>query len=154
MLVCGLGLPLATFTTVGADDAPVGPVTFTVHAALCPVSVVNDPEIGLYDGCHANAIEGVTFTFESLEGGAISFASGADGVATASILDGAASATQVTFSADDPAGGYAYCSDQNTGTVLYDGTKLEDNAVPLFTVDASQAIVCDWYIYTDEVAAG
>ena len=98
--------------------------------------------------------EGVTFTFAGLGVAPVSFTTDADGVGTANILDGISSVTQVTLSADDPARGYAYCSDQNSGAVLYDGIKFEGGAIPLFTVDSSQAIVCDWYIYTDEVAAG
>jgi hypothetical protein len=152
VLACGLGLPLATLTTVRADDAAIGPVAFTVHAAVCPIDVVNDPNIGLYDGCHANGIEGVTFTFASLETEPVSFTTGAGGVGTGEILAGLSSATQVTLSSDDPSRGYAYCSDQNSGDVLYDGIKFEEGAVPLFTVHASQAIVCDWFIYTDGAA--
>jgi len=154
VLVCGFGLPLATFTAVQAEDAPIGPVAFTVHAAICSTEAVNDPEVGLYDACHANGAAGVIFTFASLESDPVSFTTGVDGVGSADILDGVASATQVTLSADDPTAGYAYCSDQNSGAVLYDGTKFEGGSVPLFTVDSSQAIVCDWFIFTDEVAAG
>lgn len=154
VLVCGFGLPLATFSAVQAEDAPIGPVLFTVHAAICPTDAVNDPDVGLYDACHANGVAGVTFTLSSLELEPVSFTTGAAGVGEAEILDGVSSATQVTLTADDPTAGYAYCSDQNSGAVLYDGTKFEDGAVPLFTVDSSQAIVCDWFIFTDEVAAG
>jgi len=154
VLVCGVCLPLATYSSVGADDALTGPVAFTVHAALCPLDDVNNPDIGLYDACHANTLAGVTFTFASLETDPVSFTTDANGVGSANILDGVASATQVTLSADDPAAGYAYCSDQNSGAVLYDGTKFEDGAIPLFTVDSSQAIVCDWYIFADAIAAG
>ena len=154
MLVCGLGLPLATFSTVRAEGEAIGPVVFTVHAAICPTDVVNDPNVGLYDGCHANGAAGVTFTFASLEGEPVSFTTGVDGVGSAEILDGVASATEVTLSADDPTAGYAYCADQNSGAVLYDGSKFEGGSVPLFTVDSSQAIACDWFIFTDEVAAG
>lgn len=154
VLACGLGLPLVTFSTVRADDAVPGPVTFTVHAAICPIDVVNDPNIGLYDGCHANGIGGVTFTVASLEADPVSLTTGLDGVGTGEILSGISSMTQVTLSADDPTAGYAYCSDQNSGAVLFNGTKTEAGSIPLFTVDSSQAIVCDWYIFTDVVAAG
>lgn len=152
VLACGLGLPLVTFSTVRADDAAVGPVAFTVHAAICPIDIVNDPTIGLYDGCHANGVEGLTFTFASLETEPVSFTTGAGGVGTGEILAGLSSATQVTLSSDDPSRGYAYCSDQNSGEVLYDGIKYEGGVVPLFTVYAGQAIVCDWYIYTEGAA--
>jgi hypothetical protein len=154
VLACGFGLPLAAFSTVGAEGEVTGPVAFTVHAALCPIDIVNDPNVGLYDGCHANAIEGVTFTFASLEADPVSFATDASGVGTGMILDGLVNATEVTLSADDATVGYTYCADQNTGTVLFDGARPEGGAIPLFTVDSSQAIVCDWFIYTDEVAAG
>jgi hypothetical protein len=154
VLACGLGLPLVTFTTVRADDAAIGPVAFTVHAAICPIEVVNDPNVGLYDGCHANGIGGVTFTLSSLEADPVSFTTGLDGVGTGEILNGISSLTEVTLSADDPTAGYAYCSDQNSGAVLFNGSKVEAGSIPLFTVDSSQAIVCDWYIFTDLVAAG
>jgi len=154
VLVCGACLPLATYSSVGADDAATGPVAFTVHAAVCSTDEVNDPNLGLYEACHDNGIGGVTFTFSGLGAVPVSFTTDVDGVGSANILDGVASVTQVTLSADDPAAGYAYCSDQNSGAVLYDGTKFDGGAIPLFTVDSSQAIVCDWYIFTDEVAAG
>lgn len=154
VLVCGLGLPLATLSSVRADDPATGPVAFTVHAASCSIEDVNDPSVGLYDACHANGVEGVTFTVGSLEADSVAFTTDASGVGTGSILDGLSSATQVLLSADNTAAGYAYCSDQNSGSVLYDGTRVEGGGIPLFTVDSSQAIVCDWYIYTEAVAAG
>ncbi len=154
VLVCGACLPLATSSSVGADDVLTGPVAFTVHAATCSSEDVNAPDIGLYEACHANGVGGVTFTFASLEADPVSFTTDAVGVGTAEILDGFSSATQVTLSADDSTAGYAYCSNQNSGAVLYHGTKFEGGGVPLFTVDSSQAIVCDWYITTDQVANG
>ena len=42
---------------------------------------------------------------------------------------------------------YVYCSDQVGGLVLFDGIVPTGGAAPLFTVDSSQEIVCDWYIY-------
>ena len=154
VLVCGVCLPLAISSSVRADEGLTGPVTFTVHAAACSIEDVNAPDVGLYDACHANGFAGVTFIFASLEADPVSFTTDAAGVGTAQILDGMSSATQVTLSADIPAAGYAYCSDQNSGAVLYDGTKFEGGAIPLFTVDSSQAIVCDWYIITTDVAVG
>ncbi len=154
VLVCGFCLPLVTSSSAEADDAATGPVAFTVHAAVCSTDAVNDASLSLYDACHANGIGGVTFTFAGLESEPVSFTTDASGVGSGEILGGISSVTQVTLSSDDPAAGYAYCSDQSSGAVLYDGTKFEGGGIPLFTVDSSQAIVCDWYIFTDEVAAG
>ena len=149
VLVCGFCLPLAGFSTAGAEDEVTGPVTFAVHAAACTTEEVNNPDLGLYDACHANGVEGVTFTFASLEGDPVSFTTDATGAGSAEILDGLSSVTQVTVSADDATEGYTYCADQNSGTVLYDGHRVEGGAVPLFEVDSSQTIICDWFIYSD-----
>lgn len=149
MLVCGFCVPLAMHAIVAAEESTTGPVAFTVHAALCTTDQVNDPELGLYDACHANGAEGVTFTFAGLDIEPVIFATDASGVGTGAILADLSSVSQVTLSADDTARGYTYCSDQNSGAVLFDGTRPEGGSVPLFTVDASQAIVCDWYIYID-----
>ena len=80
VMVCGFCLPLATLTTVGAEDAATGPVAFTVHAAFCPIEDVENPDVGLYEACHANALEGVTFTFASLESAPVAFTTDAAGV--------------------------------------------------------------------------
>ena len=91
---------------------------------LCTTEEVNNPVLGLYDACHGNGVEGVTFTFASLEGDPVSFTTDATGVGSAEILDGVSSVTQVTVSADDATGGYTYCADQNSGAVLFDGTRV------------------------------
>jgi hypothetical protein len=152
VLVCGFGLPLATFADAGAQAEATGPVVFTVHAASCPLEDVYS-DVGLYDACHANALEGVTFTFGSLEAAPVSFTTDAAGIGAAAILDGSTSVSQVTLSVDQAsatdAGGYVYCADQNSGTVLFDGPVNYGDIVPLFTIDNSQAVICDWFIYTD-----
>lgn len=153
VLACGFGLPLALVTSGGTLAQTTGPVAFTVHAASCPLEDVYNPDIGLYDACHANALEGVTFTFSSLEAEPISFATDAAGIGAADILDGATEATEVTLSVDPAAltgvGGYVYCADQISGSVLYDGVMINDGVIPLFTIDSSQTVICDWFIYTD-----
>jgi hypothetical protein len=162
VLVCGFGLPLATFAVAGAQAEVTGPVVFTVHASTCPIEDVYS-DVGLYDACHANVLEGATFTFGSLEAEPVSFTTDAAGIGSAEILDGSTSVSQVTLSIDPTsateAGGYVYCADQNSGSVLFDGPVGYGDIVPLFTIDNSQAVICDWFIYTDgapldEVAVG
>lgn len=155
-LICSLGLPFASLSSVRAADA-VGPVAFTVHAAYCLIDTVNQPETDLYAACHANAIGGIAFTFSGLGIEPVEFLTDSDGVGSIDILDGTASVTQVTLAIDPnalPVGGYAYCADQVDDSVLFDGPVINNGLIPLFTVDARQQIVCDWYIYSEEIPAG
>jgi hypothetical protein len=154
VLVCGFCLPLATLSTVGAQDEAAGGVVFTVHSAFCSIDDVNNPDVGLYEACHENKLGGVTFTLDSLETEPVSLMSDDAGVAAVEILDGLSAISQVTLvGPSDGLGGYVYCADQIGGAVLFDGPLPDGGTVPLFTIDNSQLIICDWYSYTDGLPA-
>ena len=154
VLACGFCLPLATLSAVGAQDEAAGAVVFTVHTASCSIDDVNNPDVGLYDACHENKLGGVAFTLDSLEAEPVGFASDLAGVASVEILDGVAAITQVTLAGDaGELGGYVYCADQIGGLVLFDGPVPDGGVVPLFSINNSQLIICDWYSYTDGLPA-
>jgi hypothetical protein len=149
VLVCGFGLPLAMFTTAHAEDVAAAPIVVTVHLAFCPIDDVN-LDVGFYDACHANGLGGATVTLASAESDPVGAMTDASGNAAAQV-DGLASISQVTLSADATASAdsYAYCADQNDGAVIFNSTVAPGGSVPLFTVTSSQTIVCDWFVYTD-----
>ncbi|MCA9858311.1 MAG: hypothetical protein KC438_01245 [Thermomicrobiales bacterium] len=152
LLVCGFGLSLASFSTAHAANGATGSVAVTVHLRYCPIDVVNSPDIGFYDGCHDNALGGEFLTLAGLAIEPVSFVTDWTGNGTA-VVDGVAAVDQVTLWADASLTGatnsYAYCSDQTDGSVLLNMPVAPGGALPLFTVDQSQEIICDWYIYTD-----
>jgi hypothetical protein len=151
VLVCGFGLPLAMFTTAHAEDVVAAPIVVTVHLASCPIDDVNS-DVGFYDACHANGIGGQTITLTSAESDPVAAVTDASGVGAAQV-DGLASISQVTLSADASLTGstdsYAYCADQNDGSVIFNSSVAPGGSIPLFTVTSSQTIICDWFIYTD-----
>jgi hypothetical protein len=146
-LVLGFGLPLIALSPVQAQDLANGPVAFTIHKASCPIDYTG----GIYEACHENPVEGVGFTIAGTGEDPVAFASDADGVATAMILDGITEITDVTLTEDAAflplTGAYAYCKDQVGGLVLFDGTVPESGTIELGTVNSSQVIICDWYNY-------
>ena len=151
VLVCGFGLPLAMFTTAHAEDVAAAPIVVTVHLAACPIEDVNS-DVGFYDACHANGIGGQTITLASAESDPVGAVTDGSGIGVAQV-DGLASISQVTLSADASLTGstdsYAYCADQNDGSVLFNSSVPPGGSIPLFTVTSSQTIICDWFIYTD-----
>ncbi len=156
VLVCGFGLPLAMFATVHAEDV-AAPIVVTVHLAACPIEDVNS-DLGFYDACHANGMGGQMITLASAQSDPVGAVTDGNGAAVAQV-DGLASISQITLSADPWLTGstdsYAYCSDQNDGSVLFDSSVPPGGSIPLFTVTNSQTIICDWFVYTSlPVAAG
>jgi hypothetical protein len=149
VLVCGFGLPLAMFTTAHAEDVAAAPIVVTVHLAFCPIDDVNS-DVGFYDACHANGLGGATITLASAESDPVGAITDGSGVGAAQV-DGLASISQTTLSTDATlsADSYAYCADQNDGTVIFNSTVAPGGSIPLFTVSSSQTIICDWFVYTD-----
>lgn len=157
LLVCGFGLPLAMVSTAHAEDEVAAPIVVTVHLALCPIEAV-ESDLGFYDACHANGIAGATLTFAGDEIDPLTFVTDESGIGAVEVPDGLTSVSFVTLEADASVTGatesYAYCADQISGAVIVNGPIPAGGAVPLFTVDNSQEIICDWYVYTDELPAG
>jgi hypothetical protein len=151
-LVLGFGLPLIALSPVQAQTDAFGPVAFTVHKASCPIDYAATSSGGIYEACHENKVEGVTFTIAGLELGPIDFVTDADGVGVAMILDGMSTTSDVSLTEDplslSTLGGWVYCKDQIGGAVLFDGPTPVDGVVALGSVNTSQVIICDWYNYT------
>ena len=45
-------------------------------------------------------------------------------------------------------GAYVFCSDQNSGDVLYDGMASESGAIYFESLSTDQYVICDWYNFT------
>jgi hypothetical protein len=150
--VLGFGLPLIALSPVQAQTDVTGPVAFTVHKASCPIDYAATSTGGIYEACHENKVEGVTFTISGAEFDPLAFFTDAEGVGVAMILDEITSATEVTLTEDplslSTLGGWVYCKDQVGGAILFDGPTPGDGIVALGSVNTSQVIICDWYNYT------
>jgi LPXTG-motif cell wall-anchored protein len=136
----------AAEATGGGDHA-----TITIHNATCP-----NPGSDIYANCHGNALGGVDFDFNGFEVGSGTETTNASGVATHTILEAAASG-DVTISEDpdvlaDYSGAYVFCSEQNSGDVLFDGPANGGSV----TISAQQGddIICDWYNLSGEASNG
>lgn len=154
-LLVTFGFVLAAIPATGAaaaQDSVFGPVPFTVHKANCPV----DYEGSIYDSCHANGVEGVSFEVRGFEMATDTMVTDANGEATTMILENMSITSDITLienSADFNAylGAYAYCRDQNSGDVLYDGM-VEGGSIYFLTLDTGQYVICDWYNFTPAIA--
>lgn len=148
-LMCALGVSLTGMQSAAAEDASTGPIVITVHLANCPIDDVNS-DLGLYEACHGNALAGESLSLSSQQTEPLAVATDDAGVGVVEVdLD---SIDQVILSADPElngaTAGYAYCADQTDGSVLFDSPLVAGDAIPLFTVNAGQQIVCDWYVYS------
>ena len=135
---------------VGAsqDDA-----TLEIHKAECHTGVGPD----IYEECHQNAVEGVTFDVNGAIGITDEF-----GYVAFFCPPGTVTITE------DPAvfsaylGAYVYCRDFTDDEVLYDDSATDTGGVVTLELEAGEQVVCDWYDilpapeepeedYTDEV---
>lgn len=127
--------------------APVaGSATVTIHKAICPADF-GDP----FTECHGNVLAGVAFSIDGFEIGSGVITTGADGVASKTILQ-AAGEGGVTVTEDAAVfgaylGAYVVCSEQGSGAVLFGGS-APAGAVSFNAVQGDD-IVCDWYNLTD-----
>ena len=83
--VLGFGLPLIALSPVQAQTDVTGPVAFTVHKASCPIDYAATSTGGIYEACHENKVEGVTFTISGAEFDPLAFFTDAEGVGVAMI---------------------------------------------------------------------
>src|SRR5262249_9627405 len=123
----------------GAAMAQDDTATVTIHKAECFHGVGPD----IFDACHGNGIGGVDF-----------FVTDADGQHVITTDDGGLASIQVTAGniaiAEDGdvlaqyLGAYVYCSDQNTGDVMFD-SDLDGTVGVAGSIDAGADVVCDWY---------
>lgn len=115
--------------------APEG-ATVTLHKATCPANTDD-----LFGECHDNVLPDILF---DVDGQAVT--TDEDGHATADVDAG-----QVTIAEDpdalaDYVGAYVYCSEQGTGSVLFDG-RADDGDVSITLRDGDE-VICDWYNLT------
>lgn len=120
--------------------------TIVVHLATCSTGTGD-----LFGDCHDNGFSDVTFTITSA--GEVSAADSGtvttddDGVVAASVGIGAVTVTEDPGVADDYLGSYVYCSEQNSGKVLFDGSA--DSASVGFALEEGDEVICDWYNITE-----
>lgn len=114
-----------------------GAAAISIHVAVCPTGVGPD----IFNQCHGNSLAGVPFSVAG-----IAVASGADGVATASVAVGDAVVAEDAATFGAYLGAYVYCSEQRSGAVLYNGS-ADAGAVSL-TANDGDDIICDWYNIT------
>jgi hypothetical protein len=131
---------------VCATAAPAGHATVTIHKATCPTGVGPD----IFNQCHGNVLGGVSFAIDGFEIGSGVITTNDSGEASQTILE-AAETGGVTITEDAATfanyiGAYVYCAEQNSGTVLFDGSA--DTGAVNFTASQGDDIVCDWYNLT------
>jgi hypothetical protein len=131
---------------VTTSTAEAGSATITIHKATCPTGTDD-----IFGECHDDGLGGVSFAIDGFEVGSGTITTDADGVASATVLEAAATG-DITLTEDpdvfaDYLGAYVYCSEQGSGEVLYDGSA--DTGSVTFTASQGDDIVCDWYNITE-----
>jgi hypothetical protein len=144
----GLSCSSASETCVAAPTADHA--TITIHKATCPADTGSD----IFEQCHDNALSGVGFDIyiNGFEIGLVTVTTDADGVASHTILEAAAEGN-VTIAEhvgdfERYVGVHVFCSEQNSGTVLYDD-KAPEGWITIHAVQGDD-VVCDWYNLTEE----
>ena len=145
-LVLAVGMISTIGTGIAAQTDPFGPVPITIHNASCPV----DHPGSIYDDCHANGLAGVPFEIRGFEMATQNVVTDENGAATAMILENMSVTSDITIIQDSAVfgsflGAYVYCSDQNSGAVIYDGMASDGGAVYFETLSTEQYVICDWY---------
>src|SRR6478752_1448629 len=146
LVAVALAIGLVWSTGAMAQD---GTATVTVHKAECPTGVGS----AIFEDCHSNGLGGVQFAIGP-DGGASYYTTDGDGVIGPVTVP---SDTTIVI-AENPdtlsqyLGAYVYCSDQTTGTVVYDSDL--DGAIGVTgSFPAGAEIICDWYDITPAAAA-
>ncbi|MGI8477711.1 MAG: hypothetical protein ACR2OO_15270 [Thermomicrobiales bacterium] len=136
-----------TCSSVGASGgaichAPVvsGSATITIHKATCPHGV----GASIFTDCHDNVLGGVSFAVDGFEIGSGVITTDSGGAASKTILEAAASG-DVTLTEDSATlagylGAYVYCSEQGSGTVLFDSDA--PGGTVTFSAKQGDAIIC------------
>jgi hypothetical protein len=119
-----------------------GDVNLTIHKSECETGVGSD----IFESCHDDTLADVSFWVNGVE-----WTTGEDGTVSGALTEGVIEITEDEASFDEVLGGYVYCSEQNTGLVLFDGD-TQDGTVA-FEAFADDDIVCDWYNITSATAA-
>jgi hypothetical protein len=111
----------------------------TIHKAECFHGV--GPAI--FEECHDNGIGGVDFFVTDADGEHVITTDDA-GVASIEVVAGNVSIAEDGDVLAQYLGAYVYCSDQNTGDVLFD-SDLDGTVGVAGTINAGADITCDWY---------
>lgn len=115
--------------------AAVG-ATITIHKAECYTGVGD-----IFAECHHQVLAGIGFDI-----GGTGVATDGGGVAGASVVAGPVTVTEDATVFGWYIGAYVFCSEQNSGAVLYDNS-ADTGAISLVVADGD-AVVCDWYNIT------
>src|ERR671930_51510 len=110
LLVFGFAV-LRVSSAFAQDDT----ATVTIHKATCPTGVGS----AIFDECHGNGLADVDFQVSDDAGDQVITTDG-DGVASAEVVAGDVSISEDADVLDDYLGAYVYCSEQNSGDVLFD----------------------------------
>jgi hypothetical protein len=145
LLAAALAAALALTVGFAAaqDAAEESEATLAIHKLECFHGVGPD----IFEKCHDNPVSDIGFTVNGAEGttddaGHVSF-------------HGPAATITITEDPDDFAdylGAYVYCAEQNSGTVLFDGSATDTGGVVTITVENGDDVICDWYDITEEPA--
>jgi hypothetical protein len=109
--------------------------SLTIHTVTCPVDTAD-----LFGECHGNALGNMPVSVGQIP----SVVTDANGQATVPLAAGSVPILEVG-DLTPYEGVYAYCSDQTTGTVLFEG--MADGGFLLTVTDGAQ-VVCDFYNLT------
>jgi hypothetical protein len=117
------------------SEAGVG-ATITIHNAECYHGVGD-----IFGECHDQVLTSVGFSI-----GGTGVITDGGGVAGATVAAGTVTVAEDAGVFGWYIGAYVYCSEQNSGTVLYDNSA--DTGAISFAVADGDVVVCDWYNIT------
>jgi hypothetical protein len=143
-LLLVFGFAALRVTPAFAQD---GTATITIHKATCPTGVGS----AIFDECHGNGLAGVDFLVSDAEGDQVITTDG-DGVASTTVVAGEVSISEDANVLANYLGAYVYCSEQNSGAVLFD-TDLNGTTGVSGNIEAGDDVICDWYNITEAAAA-
>jgi len=123
----------------GGDDT----ATVMIHAIECPV----DAEGDIFEACHDNRIEDVTFDVEGIEA-----ISDEDGEATAeNVLTGDVTIEEIDFDSLATSGrAFVYCSVQPGGEPVLTEGNTRNGLVTIDIPNNVTEVHCDWYNRTSD----
>jgi LPXTG-motif cell wall-anchored protein len=133
-------------SSVLATAAPTA--TITIHKAECPTGVGD----AIFEECHGNGLGDVDFLITDDDGDQV-ITTDDDGVASAEEVPGQIEIAEDPDVLDDYLGAYVYCSEQNSGDVLFDSDLDGDNAL-FGDIEAGDDVICDWYDITEAEDTG
>jgi hypothetical protein len=127
VILAGLAALLGTAAPTSASET-----TVTIHKAWCSTKAKS-----LFDECHGNRVSGIGFTI-----GGRSLVTNGSGVTGTAVTAGKVTITEGNAYLSD-GGQYIYCSNTDTGRVLYDNGQTDGSIT--IKIKTGEHVVCDWY---------